>query len=236
MQAVVLAGGKGTRLRPYTTILPKPLMPVDDMPILEIVIRQLKENGFTEIIMAVGYLAELLEAYFGDGSRWGVSIRYSRESFPMGTVGPLTLIDDLDENFLAMNGDILTNLEYRKLMDFHLQQEAALSIAMYEKEVKINLGTLKTNENSEIYEYIEKPTLTYQASMGIYIFNSRAIHSIPRGEFFDLPSLVQLLIKKQIRVSGYPFSDYWRDIGRKEDYELALDEYESYKPQLFKTM
>lgn len=232
MQAVILAGGKGTRLRPYTTVLPKPLMPINDMPILEVIIRQLKNNGFTEIIMAVGYLAELLEAYFGDGSKWGVKIRYSREPFSMGTVGPLTLIEDLDDNFLVMNGDILTNLEYKSLMEFHKQQDAHLSIAMYDKEVKIDLGTLKINEQQEIYDYVEKPTLIYQVSMGIYIFTKKALSHVPKNEFFDLPTLVQLLINKQIRVSGYHFRDYWRDIGRKEDYELALDEYEELKTEL----
>jgi NDP-sugar pyrophosphorylase family protein len=232
MQAVILAGGKGTRLRPYTTILPKPLMPIQDMPILELVLRQLKENGFDDIIMAVGYLAELLEAYFGDGSKLGVRIRYSRETFPMGTIGPLTLIDGLEENFLAMNGDILTNLKYKNLMDFHLQQQATFSIAMYDKDVKIDLGTLKANENHEIYEYVEKPTLTYQVSMGIYILNRKALDYIPRDAYFDIPSLVHRLIQEKIRVSGFRFRDYWRDIGRKEDYELALDEYEALKSQL----
>jgi len=232
MQAVILAGGKGTRLRPYTTILPKPLMPINDMPILEVIIRQLKQNGFNEIIMAVGYLAELLEAYFGDGSKWGVKIRYSREPFSMGTVGPLTLVENLQEQFLVMNGDILTNLKYADLMQFHQAQQSRLTIAMYDKAVKIDLGTLKVNEKYEIYDYIEKPTLTYQVSMGIYIFSKSALDLIPRNEYFDLPTLVQTMIKNQIKVSGYHFRDYWRDIGRKEDYELALDEYENLKTEL----
>lgn len=234
MQAVILAGGMGTRLRPYTTILPKPLLPIGEMPILEIVIKQLKSNGFDEIIVAVGYLAELIEAYFGDGRKWGVRIRYSRESIPMGTVGPLTLIDDLQENFLVMNGDVLTNLEYTKLINFHKKQDALLTIAMYNKDVKIDLGTLKINDKNEIYDYLEKPTLTYQVSMGIYIFNSKALEFVPKGEFFDLPNLVLHLIQKKIKVSGYHFKDYWRDIGRKEDYELALDEYEQRKAELLK--
>jgi NDP-sugar pyrophosphorylase family protein len=232
MQAVILAGGKGTRLRPYTTILPKPLMPINDMPILEVIIRQLKQNGFNEIIMAVGYLAELLEAYFGNGSKWGVKIRYSRESFSMGTVGPLTLVENLQDHFLVMNGDILTNLKYADLMQFHRSQQSRLTIAMYDKAVKIDLGTLKVNENYEIYDYIEKPTLTYQVSMGIYIFSKSVLDLIPRNEYFDLPTLVQTMIKDQIKVSGYHFRDYWRDIGRKEDYELALDEYENLKTEL----
>jgi len=234
MQVVILAGGKGTRLRPYTTILPKPLMPIDDMTILEIVIRQLKNNGFNEIIIAVGYLAELIEAYFGDGSKWGVKIRYSRETFPMGTVGPLKIIDDLQDNFLVMNGDILTNLAYSNLMNYHQKQNGDLTISIYDKQININLGTLKMNANDEIFEYVEKPTLAYQASMGIYAFNSRVLEYVPKGEYFDLPQLVNVLLEKKVRVLGYHFKDYWRDIGRKEDYELALDEYDSLKAELLK--
>lgn len=233
MQAVILAGGKGTRLRPYTTILPKPLMPINDMPILEVIIRQLKQNGFNEIIMAVGYLAELLEAYFGDGSKWGIKIRYSREPFSMGTVGPLTLVEDLQDQFLVMNGDILTNLKYADLMNFHKEHQSRLTIAMYDKAVNIDLGTLKINENYEIYDYIEKPTLTYQVSMGIYIFSRSALELIPRNQYFDVPSLVHKMIFEKIKVTGFHFRDYWRDIGRKEDYELALDEYETLKKELF---
>ncbi|MDZ7265112.1 MAG: sugar phosphate nucleotidyltransferase [candidate division KSB1 bacterium] len=229
MQAVILAGGKGTRLKPYTTILPKPLMPINDKPILEIVIRQLKKFGFDQIIIAVGHLAELIEAYFGDGSKWGVQISYSREDKPLGTAGPLTLIPNLADTFLMMNGDILTDLNYAELMRFHKDYNGQISIATYNKEVKIDLGILKVNEQHEIYEYIEKPTLVYQVSMGIYIIEKRLLQLIPRGEYFDLPDLIKLSFKHQLKVLSYPFSKYWRDIGRKEDYELALEECERFK-------
>jgi NDP-sugar pyrophosphorylase family protein len=229
MQAIILAGGKGTRLRPYTTILPKPLMPINDMPILEVVIRQLKNNGFTKIVMAVGYLAELLEAYFGDGSRWGVEISYSREEKPLGTAGPLTLVDDLDDTFLMMNGDILTDLNYSELMNFHKQNNSKITIATYNKEVKIDLGILKVNDSHEIYEYIEKPTLIHQVSMGIYAIDKSMVEMIPRDKPFDLPDLIKLSIKNKIKVLSYSFENYWRDIGRKDDYELALEEYDKEK-------
>ena len=229
MQAIILAGGKGTRLRPYTTILPKPLMPINDMPILEVVIRQLKNNGFTKIIMAVGYLAELLEAYFGDGSRWGVEISYSREEKPLGTAGPLTLVDDLDDTFLMMNGDILTDLNYFELMNFHKQNNSKITIATYNKEVKIDLGILKVNDSHEIYDYIEKPTLIHQVSMGIYAIDKSMVEMIPRDKPFDLPDLIKLSIKNKIKVLSYSFENYWRDIGRKDDYELALEEYDKEK-------
>lgn len=229
MQAIILAGGKGTRLRPYTTILPKPLMPINDMPILEVVIRQLKNNGFTKIVMAVGYLAELLEAYFGDGSRWGVEISYSREEKPLGTAGPLTLVDDLDDTFLMMNGDILTDLKYSELMNFHKQNNSKITIATYNKEVKIDLGILKVNDSHEIYDYIEKPTLIHQVSMGIYAIDKSMVEMIPRDKPFDLPDLIKLSIENKIKVLSYSFKNYWRDIGRKDDYELALEEYDKEK-------
>ena len=232
MQAIILAGGRGARLRPYTTILPKPLMPIDDMPILEVVIRQLKKNGFDNIIIAVGHLAELIEAYFGDGKKWGINISYSREDRPLGTAGPLTLIDNLEDTFLMMNGDILTNLRYEELISFHKKQNAKITIATYDKEVKIDLGILKTNSDHEIYEYIEKPTLTHQVSMGIYVMEKSIVDLIPKGEYFDLPDLIKLSIKNRIKVSSYHFKKYWRDIGRKDDYELALEEYEKLKMDL----
>lgn len=233
MQAIILAGGKGTRLRPYTTIFPKPLMPIDDMPILEIVIRQLKKSGFKKITIAVGHLAELIEAFFGDGKKWGVEITYSREDVPLGTVGPLALINDLDENFLVMNGDVLTDIKYCDMYDFHLERNAATTIAMYDKKVEINLGIIKANENQEIYDYVEKPTLLHQVSMGIYIFNKRIMSYIPQGKYFDLPTLVLTLIQAQEKVFGYHFKGYWRDIGRQEDYAQVIDEFESIKSSLY---
>ncbi len=232
MQAIILAGGKGTRLKPYTTILPKPLMPILDMPILEVVIRQLKKNGFNEIVLAVGHLAELIEAYFGDGSKWGINIKYSREDKPLGTAGPLTLIENLDDTFLMMNGDILTDLKYADLVAFHKMHEGQITIATYNKEVKIDLGILKTNSDYRITEYIEKPTLVHQVSMGIYILEKSMLELIPKGEFFDLPDLIKLSIKENRKVLSYPFKEYWRDIGRKDDYELAMEEYDKLKVEL----
>ena len=229
MQAIILAGGKGTRLRPYTTILPKPLMPINDMPILEVVIRQLKKNGFENIVIAVGHLAGLIEAFFGDGSKWGVNITYSREDKPLGTAGPLTLIKNLEDTFLMMNGDVLTDLKYADLMNFHKEKKSDITIATYDREVKINLGIIKTDDNQEIIDYIEKPTLIHQVSMGIYAIEKKSLELIPYGEYFDLPDLIKKAIKTQIKVSSYRFKDYWRDIGRKDDYELALEEFEKLK-------
>jgi len=232
MQAVILAGGKGTRLKPFTTILPKPLMPINDAPILEIVVRQLKKFGFDRITMAVGYLAALLEAYFGNGDKWGIRIDYSREEEPLGTAGPLKLIRDLDETFLMMNGDILTNLDYSDLMKFHKQYQADATISVYDKLVSIDLGILKYDADQLIYDYIEKPTLNYQVSMGIYVLNRELVSLFPDHSMFDVPDLIKLLIQKNKRVKAYPFHGYWRDIGRYDDYEKALDEYEQLKQEL----
>ena len=232
MQAIILAGGKGTRLAPYTTVFPKPLMPIGDMPILEIVIRQLKKHGFTKIVLAVGHLAGLIEAYFGDGSKWDVEITYSREDEPLGTAGPLALIDSLDENFLVMNGDLLTNIDYSDLMRHHLESGALSTISMYTKDVPISLGVLELNGDGNITDYIEKPTLKYKVSMGIYIFNKRILNQIERGKYLDFPDLIQNLIQKGENVSGYMFEGYWMDIGRHEDYAKVLEEFEDMKGEL----
>jgi NDP-sugar pyrophosphorylase family protein len=168
MKAVLLAGGKGTRLGPYTAVFPKPLMPLGNHPILEVIICQLRSHGFTEIWLAVGHLSHLLRAYFGDGSQFGVSIYYSLEEQPLGTAGPLTLIPGLDEPFLVMNGDVLTDHDYGRLYRHHLGQGTAVTVGMYSKEVKIDLGVLVVNSSSDVANYVEKPTFNYPVSMGIY--------------------------------------------------------------------
>jgi len=207
-------------------------MPLDDMPILEVIIRQLKGTGFTKITMAVGHLASLLEAYFGDGHKWEVEIEYSPEDKPLGTAGPLALIEDLSDTFLVMNGDVLTTLDYVELIEYHRREKAIATVAMYDKEVEITLGVLKANERDEIYDYVEKPTLKYQVSMGIYVFEPRVLEYIKPGEACDLPDLIKMLIEHDEPVKGYHFNGYWRDIGRQEDYEKAVEEFEELKDKL----
>ena len=226
MKAVILAGGKGTRLAPYTIVFPKPLMPLGDMPIMEIVIRQLERYHFNEITLAVGYLAELIMAYFDDGSRFGVHIRYSKEEQPLGTAGPLPLIPGLDETFLVMNGDVLTTLDFGELYRHHRQNGAIATIAMHERSAKINLGVIESDETNRIIGYIEKPTYHYRVSMGLYIFEPRVLDYIPRGERLDFPDLVLQLLEAGERVMGYPYDGYWLDIGRPDDYAQATDEFE----------
>lgn len=227
MRAVILAGGKGRRLLPYTTVIPKPLMPIGERPILDFIIRQLKNSGFSHITMAVGYLAELIQTYFGDGSKYGLKIDYSREESPLGTIGSLSLIEGLEETFLVMNGDVLTNMEYGELINYHAENKAVTTIATFEKEVKIDLGILEQNDQMELTQYIEKPTFKYKVSMGVYVFNREILQFIQPNTYLDFPDLVVTLIKAGKKVMGFPFKGYWLDIGRPEDYTRALDEFDT---------
>lgn len=221
MQAVILAGGRGTRLLPYTTVLPKPLMPLGDRPIIEIIIGQLRQHGFTDITLATGYLSHLLQAYFGDGERFGVKIRYSIEDHPLGTAGALTLIPDLSEPFLVMNGDVLTNLDFSDLYRYHCQQNAAITVGLYSKDVQIDLGVLELNANSEVISYTEKPAFSYMVSMGIYVISPAVLSYFPRGQRLDLPDMVHRLLGERKKVAGYRCRGEWLDIGRPEDYARA---------------
>ena len=224
MRAVILAGGKGTRLAPYTTILPKPLMPIGDMPILEIVIRQLAHHGFRDVTLAVGYLAELLMAYCRDGGKFGIKIDYSREEVPLGTAGPISLIPDLNETFLVMNGDLLATLDYSAMWKYHRERGAIATIASRRREVKIDLGVIES-EDGWVKDYIEKPSYHYSVSTGIYIFEPGVLQYIERGRHLDLPELVLRLLKEGQKVNVYNFDGYWLDIGRHDDYETAIHEF-----------
>ena len=232
MKAVILAGGKGTRLAPYTTIFPKPLMPLDDMPILEILLRQMKRAGINEAILAVGYLKELLRAYFNNGERIGLKIRYSFEEKPLGTAGPLSLIEGMDEAFLVSNGDVLTTLDMRDLMKFHAEHDAIATIAMHTRKVRIDLGVLELNDANELNNYIEKPTYDFRVSMGIYVFDPKIYHYIPYNEYLDFPDLILKLLDAGEKVLGYPFDGYWQDLGRPDDYMQAVNEFEKMRPLL----
>lgn len=232
MKAVVLAGGKGTRLAPYTKILPKPLMPIDDMPILEIMLRQMKRAGIDEVILTVGHLAELLRAFFQDGERLGLKIRYSYEEEPLGTAGPLSLVDGLNDTFLVTNGDVLTNLKLKSLIDYHCESGALATIAMHKRQVRVDLGVIERSGSNEVTGYIEKPTYDFQVSMGIYVFDSRVLHHIQRNVYLDFPDLILRLIQKKERVMGYPFDGYWQDLGRPDDYEQAVHDFGALRQEI----
>ncbi len=224
MKAIILAGGKGTRLAPYTTVLPKPLMPVGDMSILEVVLRQLAHYGFVDITLAVGYLSELLMAFCGDGSKFGVHISYSREETPLGTAGPIGLVSDLAEPFLVMNGDLLTTINYSSLWQNHCERGAIATLAAYQRDLKIDLGVVHFDDNW-VTDYVEKPTYHFSVSTGIYIFQPEVLKYITPGDHLDLPDLILKLIKENIKVNMYPFDGYWLDIGRHDDYETATQQF-----------
>ena len=233
MKAVILAGGKGTRLAPYTTVFPKPLMPIDGMPILEVIVRQLAHFRIKEMIFTVSHQSEpLLSAYFGNGHRYGVNIRYSREEKPLGTAGPLSLLSDLTETFLVMNGDILTTLDYHRLIQYHRQKKGVVTIAMSQKEVQLELGVMECDPNARLTRDLEKPTLSYSVSMGVYVFEKEALEWIPRGKYLDFPELIQKLLNQEKRVICYPSGDFWLDIGRHEDYEEAQKEFQKMRKKI----
>ncbi|MEW5941260.1 MAG: sugar phosphate nucleotidyltransferase [Chloroflexota bacterium] len=226
MKAVILAGGKGTRLAPYTKILPKPLMPIDDMPILEVLLRQLKRSGVEDVVLTVGHLSALLHAYFSDGRKFGLNISYSHEDKPLGTAGPLALVPGLTETFFVMNGDVLTTLKFKDLLKYHRAQKAVATIAAHERKVKIDLGVLQHDaDNVRVTGYVEKPSFDYIVSMGVYIFEPEALEFIPKNEYLDFPNLVLKLIAAEKKVVYLPYKGYWKDLGRPDDYEEAAQDF-----------
>jgi len=231
LKAVVLAGGKGARLAPYTTIFPKPLMPIDDMPILEVLLRQMKRSGITDVTLTVGHLSELLKTFFQDGRQWGLNIDYSYEDKPLGTAGPLALVKGLDEKFLVTNGDVLTTLDLKALFEFHQKEGSIATIAVHQRQVHIDLGVVQSNGDHTITGYIEKPTYDYTVSMGLYIFEPRVLEYIPVGQYLDFPDLVLKLIAAGEKVAAYPFDGYWMDLGRPDDYEKANEDFMTMKLQ-----
>ncbi len=226
MRAIILAGGKGTRLKPYTYSLPKPLMPIGgEMPILEIILKQLKKNGFNHITIAVNYMAKIIKAFFDDGSEWDLKIDYSVEKIPLNTIGPLTLIENLPDNFLVMNGDILTDLDYSKFFKWHVDNKNDISVTTFKRESIIDFGVLKYNENQEIFEFIEKPKYYFDVSMGIYALNKKVIDALPKNKAYGFDQLMIDGIKKKYKIKGYPHDSYWLDIGRNDDYQVANEDY-----------
>jgi len=225
MQAVILAGGKGTRLKPYTTVLPKPLVPVGEYPILEIIIRQLKDSGIKDIIISIGHLPQLIKSYFGDGSRFGVKIRYVQENKPLGTAGAIGIIKGLKENFLVMNGDVLTTLDYKKLFNYHLAKKGVGTISIIKRSIKDDYGVVIVNKKLKLSDYIEKPTHFYHVSMGINVLHVKCVDYIKKGECLGMPELFLRMKENKEKVYCYGSKDFWLDIGRKEDFQKAQEEF-----------
>lgn len=227
-RAVILAGGKGTRLRPYTVVLPKPLMPVGDYPILEVVIRQLAARGFDHITLAVNHQAELIRAFFGDGSKWKLEIDYSLEDKPLGTMGPLRLIENLPQHFLVMNGDILTDLDYGGFYDAHVAANELFTISSYRREHKVDYGVLATRDG-RLTGFEEKPLARYEVSMGVYMLRRDVVSLVPADRAYGFDQLMHDLLAAKQPVRVRPFEGYWLDIGRADDYLQAVDEFASQK-------
>jgi NDP-sugar pyrophosphorylase family protein len=222
---VILAGGRGTRLLPYTASLPKPLVPVGDYPILDILLRQLANQGFKKITLAVGHLAGLIQAYFRQGHDWGVELNYAYETTPLGTAGPIARLPRSDRAALVLNGDLLTTLDFAQLVRFHYENNAVATIGTKRRTETVQFGVIETSADAQIREYKEKPTLDYLVSMGIYVFAPEVRDYIPRAEKFDFPDLVQRLLQAEQRVLAYESGAYWLDIGRPDDYQRANEDF-----------
>ena len=233
-RAVILAGGKGTRLRPYTIVLPKPLMPIGDYPILEVIVKQLVFHKFTHITMAVNHQADLIKTFFGDGSKWGIKIDYSLEDKPLSTMAPLKLIKNLPDNFLVMNGDILTDLDYEFFFETHVKNKNIFTISSYQREVKSEFGVLELNDEDALIGFKEKPIITYDVSMGIYMVSKEAISYIPENTFYGFDHLMLDLMKNKKEIKIQKFKGYWLDIGRPDDYIQAIEEFDKLKERFIK--
>ncbi len=230
-RAVILAGGLGTRLAPYTTVFPKPLMPVAGKPVLELVLRRLRRQGIKRATLAVSYLEELIRAFFGDGGKLGIELDYYREESPLGTVGVLSMLDDLPDPCLVMNGDVLTTIDVAAMTRFHAAERAVMTVATQPREVRIDYGVLDTDGQGHIEGYREKPVLKYVVSAGVNVIGAEARRCLRRGEHCDIPTLVTRLIAQGVGVAAYHPAAYWRDIGRPDDYEAANAEFPSLRAE-----
>jgi len=223
MDAVVMAGGKGVRLHPYTATFPKPLVPLGDVPILELLLRQLRNGGITKAILAVNYLRHLIEAFCGDGSRLGLQIEYSVEEQPLGTAGPLgAVLDSVSDEFVVCNGDLLTTLDFQAMIEAHTQARNAATIAVYEREVKSDFGIVEVDNNRKLLQYLEKPSYKHLVSMGFYVLNREAVRPhLHSNKYLDMPDLMGQLVAAGRRVICHQQDCFWLDIGRPEDYAAA---------------
>ena len=232
-EAVILAGGKGLRLRPFTTLIPKPLVPIGEQySVLEVVMRQLAAQGFTRATLTIGHLGQLVQAYAGDGSQWGIEISYLAEQSPLGTMGPvLRALEGLPEHFVVMNADVLTNLDFADLLSAHVNSGAALTVTTHLREQRVEFGVLDVRDN-HVRGFTEKPTLTYLVNMGIYAVSRQALERYTPGLPYGFDELICDLIEQGDHPATYEFDGYWLDIGRPDDYDQANREFEVLKMEL----
>jgi dTDP-glucose pyrophosphorylase len=224
---VLMLGGLGTRLRPLTQTVPKPMLKVGNRPILEHIMETLVSQGFNEFYFCINYLGHMIRDYFGDGEKWGVTIHYVEETKRMGTAGALSLLPHaMQTPFLVMNGDLLTKLDFKALMDFHIAQKAVASMCVREHEHQVPYGVIDLNDN-RIARVVEKPVYRYWVNGGIYALSPQALEFVPKDEFFDMPTLVDHLIERHLNVSAFQMQDYWLDIGQMPDFEQAQTDFDT---------
>ncbi|MCF7762183.1 MAG: NTP transferase domain-containing protein [Verrucomicrobia bacterium] len=224
-RTIILAGGKGTRLRPLTTVFPKPLVPLGNKPVLEILLRRLAASGLVDVTICTGYLGELIQAVCGDGHKFGLKIEYVTEEEPLGTAGPLGLIRQLTDPLLVLNGDLLTTLDFRRIIQFHRETSANFTLAVFPREVKIDFGVIRLDPEGEFQGYLEKPSYHYEVSMGVNVISRKAVEHVRVGERLDMPDLVLRVNQCGGRVKCYRETCQWLDIGRMDDYARAQDEF-----------
>lgn len=225
MKVIILAGGKGTRLNPYTIVIPKPLVPIGEYPILEVVIRRFKKCGFKDIVLSINHMSELIKSYFGNGKKLGVNIKYLMEDKPLGTAGPLSLLRDTGDNFIVINGDVMTDLDFSKLTAYHKNGGQIATVVSFKKKIPVDLGVLEAGSNGLIKEYIEKPILKYDVSAGIYVFKKKVLSYVDKGRHMDLPELIMRFVNAGERVKAYSHRGLWYDIGTPSDYEEAMEKF-----------
>jgi NDP-sugar pyrophosphorylase family protein len=227
MKAVILAGGKGTRLKPYTSVIPKPLVPVGERAILEILIRRLRHSGVDEVFVCLNHFAEIIMAFFGDGSRFGLKINYSLESEPLGTVGPIKLLKNLPDHFLVMNGDLLTDLPFADLFGYHMEGTSLLTVSTFSRKSKIDFGVIDFDPLTRLATgFREKPEYTFDVSMGVYVMSRNVLTHVPDNTYFGFDSLMLRLLEVGSPARIFPYNGYWLDIGRPDDYEKANEDIE----------
>ncbi len=226
METVILAGGKGSRLAPFTSEIPKPLVRVGDIPVIDILLQRLKLHGVKKVTIAVNHLSHLITAALGDGSKYGLDIVYSHEEEPLSTVGPLKLIRNLPENFLVANGDIITDLNFKELYQFHLKAKALVTVAVYQRKVLSDFGVIEVNESGYVSSFREKPVFDFTVSAGIYVFSKKVLDFIPDGKKYGFDDLMISLLEQCLPIATFPFNGYWLDIGRVEDYQQANNDIE----------
>ncbi len=224
LEAVILAGGKGTRLYPYTSDIPKPLVPIAGRPVIEFLLDRLAQSGVTRVHLAVNHLSSMISAALGDGARWGMKIEYVAENRPLSTIGPLALIQDLPDHFVVANGDIITDLDVRQLMEAHRANGAELTVATHHRVERVDFGVIETDAKGNVVGFREKPSYEFAVSMGIYALSKKVLNVIPSGTPFGFDELILNLLQSKAKVCAFPYSGYWLDVGRPDDYERACRE------------